>query len=113
MVWVVAAIVVWASYAGLGARIASQKDREPIEGLLLGLLCGPIGALVEALLPQGSSRRGSHPKASGPEEDLLPDPDLLMFGPPEPSQRGWRLPQGAFAPPPEDDPPPVVEKLDF
>jgi hypothetical protein len=112
MVWAIAAIVVWASYAGLGAWIASQKDREPIEGLLLGLLYGPIGALVEALLPQGPSRRESHPKASGPEEDL-PDPDLRMFGPSKPSQRGWRLPQGAFAPPPEDDPPPVVEKLDF
>jgi hypothetical protein len=49
---------------GLGAWIASQKQRDPSEGFILGLLFGPLGCLIEALLPSrnrgfGTSRRPS------------------------------------------------------
>jgi hypothetical protein len=49
----VAGIVVAASaaFAGLGYYVADQKGRSPAEGLLLGLLFGPLGCLIEALLP--------------------------------------------------------------
>jgi hypothetical protein len=40
-----------AIFAGLGAWIASQKNRDQGEGMLLGCQFGPFGALVEALLP--------------------------------------------------------------
>ena len=39
--------------AGVGAWIAGQKQREAWEGALLGLFLGPIGWIIEALLPGG------------------------------------------------------------
>jgi len=39
---------------GLSAWIAGEKNRGFGEGLLLGFLFGPLGVLVEALLPSGS-----------------------------------------------------------
>ncbi|WP_422928232.1 hypothetical protein [Singulisphaera sp. PoT] len=44
---VVSAVV----YAVLGAWVAVQNGRGKIEGSILGLLLGPFGVLVEALLP--------------------------------------------------------------
>jgi hypothetical protein len=35
----------------LGRWIAGEKHREPSEGFLLGFLFGPLGVLIEALLP--------------------------------------------------------------
>jgi hypothetical protein len=37
--------------AMLGAWVAVQKGREPVEGGTLGFLFGPFGVLIEALLP--------------------------------------------------------------
>ena len=45
------ALVGWLAFAGLGAWVATQKGRGPAEGLILGLLFGPYGTLIEALLP--------------------------------------------------------------
>jgi hypothetical protein len=41
----------WFAMAGLGAYIAAQKRRPIEEGVILGLLFGPLGVLVEGLLP--------------------------------------------------------------
>lgn len=38
-----------------GAWVADQRGRSPLEGLVVGALFGPLGVLVEALLPAGSS----------------------------------------------------------
>lgn len=34
-----------------GSWISGQKGREPVEGLSLGVLFGPFGCLIEAILP--------------------------------------------------------------
>ncbi len=39
------------SFAAVGGVIAFKKRRRPIEGMTLGLLLGPVGVAVEALLP--------------------------------------------------------------
>lgn len=48
---VVAAVLVWILFVGLGAYISTQKNRQAIEGVLLALLFGPLGLIVAALLP--------------------------------------------------------------
>jgi hypothetical protein len=37
----------------LGAWVGIQKDRSPLEGATLGFLFGPLGVLIELLLPTG------------------------------------------------------------
>jgi hypothetical protein len=63
-------LAAWVAFVGLGAYVASQKRRSLTEGLILGLLFGPIGAIVEGLFaagldtlvrPWNSTRIGSHP----------------------------------------------------
>lgn len=41
----------WMLFVGFGWWIALQKNRRGTEGAILGLLFGPLGCLVEALLP--------------------------------------------------------------
>lgn len=36
---------------GVGAFIAHQKCRSVVEGIVLGLCLGPLGWIIEALLP--------------------------------------------------------------
>jgi hypothetical protein len=48
---VIGVFIAWLVFAALGAWIASQKGRSEGEGLLLGVLFGPLGAIIEALLP--------------------------------------------------------------
>jgi hypothetical protein len=43
--------IVWCITGGLGAWVATQKYRDVGEGFILGLLFGPLGVIVEALLP--------------------------------------------------------------
>lgn len=45
--------------ATLGGWIASQKGRETSEGVVLGFAFGPLGILVEALLPNGKNQAES------------------------------------------------------
>lgn len=40
-------------FAVLGAYVAKQKRRSKGEGAMLGLIFGPLGCLIEALLPTG------------------------------------------------------------
>jgi hypothetical protein len=44
-------VTLWLALVGLGAYTAKQKGRPIGEGVLLGLFFGPVGAIVEALLP--------------------------------------------------------------
>ena len=44
-------LIFWVMFAGLGWWVAAQKGRAPEEGLILGLLFGPIGCVIEAMLP--------------------------------------------------------------
>jgi len=53
MEWLVLIVVLALVFAGFGAFVAVQKRREASEGFILGMLFGPLGVLVEALLPQG------------------------------------------------------------
>ncbi len=41
-------------FGAFGAWVAAQRGRGGGEGLILGFLFGPLGVLVEALLPQGA-----------------------------------------------------------
>jgi hypothetical protein len=62
--WIVVGWAAWAAVFGsLGAWIACQRDRKGEEGFILGALFGPLGVLVELLLPPAK--------------------------PPDPSQPGW------------------------
>jgi hypothetical protein len=45
----------------LGSWIAIQKSRNPAEGFVLGLFFGPLGVLVEALLPTRPKGRDEKP----------------------------------------------------
>src|SRR5437588_52348 len=47
--------IVWIIFGCLGAWIANQKHRDGGEGFILGLLFGPIGCLIEAILPNGAA----------------------------------------------------------
>lgn len=63
-------IVVWIAMGCLAAWIAAQKKRAPVEGFLLGLVFGPLGVIVEALLPSQHvpipGRHASGPRARKP-----------------------------------------------
>lgn len=50
-VWIVGAVV-WIGVCGwLGSWIAGEKGRDSTEGWLLGAFLGPLGILIELLLP--------------------------------------------------------------
>jgi MFS family permease len=51
--YVVALLVYAIVFGGLGLFVANAKNRPSGEGFCLGLLFGPLGALIEALLPNG------------------------------------------------------------
>ena len=65
----------WGIFGILGSWIASQKGRSSGEGFVLGFLFGPIGALIEAVLPtitiqqpQPSPQPRTSPNPPTPEE---------------------------------------------
>jgi hypothetical protein len=45
-------IVYLVIFGSFGAWVAGQKYRESVEGFLLGVLFGPLGVIVEGLLPE-------------------------------------------------------------
>lgn len=59
-------------FGGLGAWIAVQKNRPSGEGILLGALFGPLGAIIETLLPAGQTRLISK-RASDSAMEPIPD----------------------------------------
>jgi hypothetical protein len=77
--------------------VAAAKGREPAEGIILGFVFGPLGCLIEALLPtlpprDSAPRPGA--KAKGKHHRPLPSP----WADPEPAD-DWTDP-GAM---PDDD----------
>jgi hypothetical protein len=49
--WISTVVFGWLMLAVLSTWIAGQKNRGEDEGFILGALFGPLGVLVEALLP--------------------------------------------------------------
>lgn len=51
--WIGAVVLGSVVFGTFGLWVARQKQRSAYEGLLIGSLFGPLGVLVEAILPQG------------------------------------------------------------
>lgn len=77
MEWTIGIAAFWIYWSALGYWIALQKRREPFEGLVLGLLFGPLGAIIEALLPNGE--RGGKTRVNSREFNPV-EPDLSALG---------------------------------
>jgi hypothetical protein len=71
--WLVVLAVVWIACAGLGYWVASEKGRNPVEGLILGLVFSVIGVFIEAMLP--NVRRAPIPTWRAEPEDDGSDDD--------------------------------------
>ena len=56
-------LVVGVVFGFLGVFVATQKRRSDAEGFFLGFLFGPLGVLIEALLPADSP--SGVPRGSG------------------------------------------------
>lgn len=76
----------WLTMAALGAWVADQKFRSMAEGFVLGLLFGPLGVIVEALLPR--------PQPPGP-----PRPRVTPAGEPREERRREEPRRGDYRPP--------------
>jgi hypothetical protein len=63
--------IVAALFGGLGAYVATQKRRPLEEGLILGALFGPLGCLIEALLPSPPQRPAARPSRGAAWEPRL------------------------------------------
>jgi hypothetical protein len=44
-------LVIWLVCGGIGSYVAGEKRRSGAEGFWLGFLLGPLGILIEAMLP--------------------------------------------------------------
>lgn len=73
LIWVLGAIL----SAGIGMWIADQKNRDAWEGALLGFFLGPIGWIIEALLPTGELPAGVTGTLRGPRDWSAPTPHLI------------------------------------
>jgi len=49
--WLLAPVLIWGALMLLGGWVAGCKGRATGEGMLLTLFLGPLGLLLEALLP--------------------------------------------------------------
>ena len=63
--------------SAFGLWIAIQKRRSPAEGCILGLLFGPLGVLVEALLPSQPGHSGND--ATGARARSLDDRGRIAY----------------------------------
>lgn len=66
-----AVFVVALAFGGLGSYVAAEKRRAPSEGFVIGLLFGPLGVLVLALLRDGD--HAPAPRPSPLRDDEPPD----------------------------------------
>lgn len=75
----VGALCVGAVFSVVGAWVAGQKGRSTTEGAVIGFMLGPLGALIEALLPNASraqrSERRRGPLGDAPEVPWLAELD--------------------------------------
>ena len=58
---------------GFGVWIANQKGRKELEGFILGFFFGPLGIIVEAVLPLGVTVK---------TPDTTPEPSTFVPAPP-------------------------------
>jgi len=58
-VLILAFVILWCIFGLFGAYVAAQKNRAGMGGLILGFLFGPLGVLIEALLPTKEPREAS------------------------------------------------------
>jgi hypothetical protein len=56
--WIIAVVVGAIGFGFFGLWVSIQKCRSPVEGFVIGLLFGPLGVVVEAILPQGAVPAG-------------------------------------------------------
>lgn len=77
----VAVLLMSLHFAGLGVWVAQQKGRSLREGALLGLLYGPVGVIVLAVLPTGCGATPS-PQTMSPGGAASDPPWLDEFGQP-------------------------------
>ncbi|HKJ77491.1 MAG TPA: hypothetical protein VKA64_09840 [Gammaproteobacteria bacterium] len=71
-------IIVWGVFALLTTWVASRKG-ETVEGLLIGVLLGPLGLLIAMLSPGRRPRpERANPAAPPPSPDNLLDEEKLM-----------------------------------
>ncbi len=61
---VFAFLIAWFAFGCFASWVASQKERSLLEGFILGALFGPLGVLVEALLPSQRIERPRKPRFS-------------------------------------------------
>jgi hypothetical protein len=113
------AFLLWAMMAGLGAWVATQKERDPAEGAILGFVFGPLGVLIEALLPAGKAKAVARPGSSYDRVGLdlagAEDGRALAFlgameppGRPKPRDQVSEWLQAVATADPEPEPQPVV-----
>ena len=68
--------LLWAIFVGVSAAAADARGRRVAEGLLLGLFLGPVGMLIESLLPAtGKPGRAALPDASQASVDAASGTD--------------------------------------
>lgn len=86
VLWLIGAAVALTVCGALGAYVAAQKGREPVEGLVFGVLLGPLGVIVAGLMPTRDAQ-SPPPHAPQPDEevrDALPRAGLRI--PEKPSE---------------------------
>lgn len=99
VIWVILVVIGLCVLSVLGAWVAAEKERAPGEGAVLGLLFGPLGVLIEALLPNGAPaprkrfvphrRRRSEGYRFDDDEEPGAEPDALRIvdpGAPAPAE---------------------------
>ena len=64
--WIVSMIVAAVISGGWGGYVSKCKNREPVEGIAMGLTMGPFGVIVAACLPTLEPR-----EAAVESEDFL------------------------------------------
>jgi hypothetical protein len=92
--WLVLVALLNLATAMLGSWVAVQKGRSQAEGAILGFLFGPIGAVIEALLPSQEPKR-EYFAPSEHKADVIDDKKTLEF-------------LGGIEPP-KPEPPPLPE----
>jgi hypothetical protein len=83
------ALCVGVVFSVVGAWVAGQKGRSTTEGAVLGFMLGPLGALIVALLPNGSIKKSGLSRSE--RWDTAPDPEWLrgIGGQQESPETAW------------------------